>query len=191
MALAVYDAHSRILTLANAGSPRPLLIRDGVTEVVRVEGIPLGLFPEAQYEEVSLLLRPGDIVILASDGIHEAENTEKEQFGVERLAAAVFDLARDTSAATIAGQILRVTDEHSAGECEFQDDRTILVLRITDEPVAGDDWSKIHIGTGDAWKPPRSVNSSRSGREGRVLICHISARRPTSFRRSSRQEGRR
>src|SRR6266568_2122546 len=143
MALAVYDAHSRLLTLANAGSPRPLLIRDGVTEVVRVEGIPLGLFPEAQYEEVSLLLRPGDIVILASDGIHEAENTEKEQFGVERLAAAVFDLARDTSAATIAGQILRVTDEHSAGECEFQDDRTILVLRITDEPVAGDDWSKI------------------------------------------------
>src|SRR5881396_617391 len=120
MALAVYDAHSRLLTLANAGSPRPLLIRDGVTEVVRVEGIPLGLFPEAQYEEVSLLLRPGDIVILASDGIHEAENTEKEQFGVERLAAAVFDLARDTSAATIAGQILRVTDEHSAGECEFQ-----------------------------------------------------------------------
>jgi len=145
MALAVYDAHSRILTLANAGSPRPLLIRDGVTEVVRVEGIPLGLFPEAQYEEVSLLLRPGDIVILASDGIHEAENTEKEQFGVERLAAAVFDLARDTSAATIAGQILRVTDEHSAGECEFQDDRTILVLRITDEPVAGDDWSKIPV----------------------------------------------
>jgi len=145
MALAVYDAHSRLLTLANAGSPRPLLIRDGVTEVVRVEGIPLGLFPEAQYEEVSLLLRPGDIVILASDGIHEAENTEKEQFGVERLAAAVFDLARDTSAATIAGQILRVTDEHSAGECEFQDDRTILVLRITDEPVAGDDWSKIPV----------------------------------------------
>ena len=50
-----------------------------------------------------------------------------------------------TAAAAGIGWVDGVTDEHSAGECEFQDDRTILVLRITDEPVAGDDWSKIPV----------------------------------------------
>jgi len=145
MAFAVYDAHFRTLTIANAGVPRPLVIRDGSVEIVRVVGVPLGLFPEAEYEEVSLQLHPGDVVILASDGIHEAEDENSEQFGVERLAAVVSALPPDSSARTIAEQVLRATDEHSGGECVLSDDRTILVLRITDEPVASDDWSKFPV----------------------------------------------
>ena len=145
MAFAVYDAHFRTLTIANAGVPRPLVIRDGSVEIVRVVGVPLGLFPEAEYEEVSLQLHPGDVVILASDGIHEAENENGEQFGVERLAAVVSALPPDSSARTIAEQVLRATDEYSGGECALSDDRTILVLRITDEPVARDDWSKFPV----------------------------------------------
>ncbi|HJY86050.1 MAG TPA: GAF domain-containing SpoIIE family protein phosphatase [Candidatus Acidoferrales bacterium] len=145
MAFALYDAHSRTLTVANAGAPRPVLIRDGSIEIVRVEGVPLGLFPEAEYEEASLELRPGDVVVIASDGIHEAQNRNKEEFGVERLAAVVSGLARESSARAIAEQVLCATDEHSAGGLELHDDRTILVLRITHEPVAGDDWSKFPI----------------------------------------------
>lgn len=145
MAFALYDANSRTLTVANAGAPRPLLIRDGSVQTVRVEGIPLGLFPETKYEEVSLQLHPGDVVILASDGIHEAENEKKEEFGVERLAAVVSALALESSARTIAERVLHAADEHSAGKCELHDDRTILVLRITDEPVAGIGQSKFPV----------------------------------------------
>ena len=145
MAFAVYEAHSRLLRIANAGSPRPLLIRNGETQVVPIEGVPVGLFPDTKYDEVTLELQPGDVVILASDGIHEAENAEKEEFGVERIAAVVSRLEPDGSAESIAEQILRATHEHSAGECELHDDRTILVLRITDESAAGDDWSKIPV----------------------------------------------
>ena len=145
MTFAIYDAHSRLLTIANAGAPRPLLIRDGTAEIVRVEGVPLGLFPEAEYEEVSLQLRPGDVVILASDGIHEAENADKEEFGVQRLAAVVSRLDPDGSAGKIAERILSATDEHSCGQCELHDDRTVLVLRITDEPAASSDWSKVPV----------------------------------------------
>ena len=141
---AVYDAHARTLTIANAGSPRPLLLRKGAAQVVKVEGVPLGLFPDSEYEEVTLQLQPGDMVIFASDGIHEAENEAKEQFGIEKLASVASAQAKGTSAGQTAEAILRATDEHSAGTCDLHDDRTILVLRVTDEP-ASHDWSKFPV----------------------------------------------
>ena len=144
VSFAVYDAHARTLTIANAGSPRPLLVRGGAVSSVLVEGVPLGLLPGSEYQEVTLQLDSGDVVILASDGIHEAENADQEQFGNDRIAAIVSASAADTSAHQIAAQILRATDEHSAGQCDLHDDRTILVLRVTDEPGPAD-WSKFPI----------------------------------------------
>src|SRR5207245_5623901 len=82
---AVYDAPTRKLTLANAGAPYPLLVRDGQVQEIRLEGVPLGLFPEAKYDEMTIDLRPGDVVLFASDGILESENAEQEEFGSERL----------------------------------------------------------------------------------------------------------
>jgi len=52
-----------------------------VTEV-NVGGMPLGLLPEAEYDEVTLSLSPGDMVIFASDGIHESMKKRAEEFGV-------------------------------------------------------------------------------------------------------------
>src|SRR5260221_6652861 len=46
MAFAVYDAGERRLTLANAGAPYPVLVRDGEVQQIRVAGVPLGLFPD-------------------------------------------------------------------------------------------------------------------------------------------------
>src|SRR5713226_1485407 len=87
MVFAVYDAGARRLTLANAGGPYPLLVRQGAVQEIRMEGVPLGLFPETEYEETSLELQPGDFVLFASDGIHESENAIHEEFGHVRLAA--------------------------------------------------------------------------------------------------------
>jgi len=85
MVFACYDARTRTLALANAGSPYPLLVRDGVVEEIRVAGVPLGLFPETRYDEVSVELRPGDWLLFASDGILESEDPSQEPFGFERL----------------------------------------------------------------------------------------------------------
>src|SRR5438128_10539509 len=85
MLFAVYDAASRQLRLSNAGSPYPLVFRDGHVLSVRLEGIPLGLLPDTQYDESSLDLRPGDVIIFASDGILESENATDEEFGLQRL----------------------------------------------------------------------------------------------------------
>src|SRR6266852_118183 len=81
MVFAVYDAGARRLTLGNAGGPYPLLLRGGAVREIRLDGVPLGLFPDTEYDEVTVDLRLGDIVLFASDGILESENQEQVEFG--------------------------------------------------------------------------------------------------------------
>jgi sigma-B regulation protein RsbU (phosphoserine phosphatase) len=140
---AVYDAGVRRLTLANAGGPYPLLVRDGTVEEIRMAGVPLGLFPETEYEETSVELQPGDVVIFASDGIHEAENAEKEEFGHERLAALLAGISSNQLAGDISENILAATSSYSGTGTAPHDDRTLLVLRVTDESAS--DLSKLPI----------------------------------------------
>src|SRR5437588_5344972 len=57
MLFAVYDASTRRLTLANAGGPYPLLVRNGQVRAIRLEGVPLGLIPDTQYDEPTIDLK--------------------------------------------------------------------------------------------------------------------------------------
>jgi sigma-B regulation protein RsbU (phosphoserine phosphatase) len=132
MAFAVYDAGSRRLALANSGGPYPLLLRDGEVQEIHIAGIPLGLFPDTEYEETTLDLRPGDVVLFASDGILESENADTQEFGVERLTALLRTITPQLSASAICDLILDATDEYAGGGLAPHDDRTLLVLRVTD-----------------------------------------------------------
>jgi sigma-B regulation protein RsbU (phosphoserine phosphatase) len=143
MLFAVYDAPTRRLTLSNAGGPYPLLVRDGVVQPIRLEGVPLGLLPGTDYDEMTIDLQPGDVALFASDGILESENADKEEFGPERLADVLAGLSPEDSAGTIAEHILRATDLHGGVGNPPHDDRTLLVLRVTDESAS--DFSKLPI----------------------------------------------
>jgi sigma-B regulation protein RsbU (phosphoserine phosphatase) len=143
MLFAIYDAPTRRLTLANAGGPYPLLVRDGVVQAIRLEGVPLGLLPEIEYDEITVELRPGDVVLFASDGILESENAAQEEFGPARLEALLVGLSPQDSASGIAEQILVATDLHSGVGTAPHDDRTLLVLRVTEETSS--DYSKLPI----------------------------------------------
>ena len=127
----VYDAAERILTVANAGGTRPLLLRGGELSEIQVDGIPLGLFPEVDYGASTIQLRVGDVIIFASDGILESENAEKEEFGMGRLHALLTSLPASSPVDDIAGAILRATDEFAGFGNPAHDDRTLLVLRAT------------------------------------------------------------
>ena len=75
------------LRFCQAGYPSPLLIRaNGVTEWVGSGGMPVGMLPNAEFECDSVTLRPGDRLVVYSDGVIEAENPQGESFGEERLA---------------------------------------------------------------------------------------------------------
>jgi sigma-B regulation protein RsbU (phosphoserine phosphatase) len=139
----VYDAGTRRLTLANSGGPYPILVRDGIVQSIRVSGIPLGLYPDTEYEEITLDLQPGDTVLFASDGILESENAQQEEFGFDRLSAVLASVSPKHSASDIADKIMAATNHHSGEGVAPGDDRTLLVLRVTDH--SSSDFSKLPI----------------------------------------------
>jgi sigma-B regulation protein RsbU (phosphoserine phosphatase) len=143
MLFATYEAAARRLTISNAGVPYPLLVRDGIVKEIRIEGVPLGLLDDTQYDQLTLDLVPGDIVLFASDGILESDNVEQEEFGALRLSAVLSAFSLDDSASAIAEKVLSATDDHSGPGHAPHDDRTLLVLRVTDEPIS--DLSKMPI----------------------------------------------
>ena len=70
----------------NAGHPSPLLLRSGEIQEPFTEGsFPVGLLPGANYVAACLELRPGDTLVLFSDGVTEAMDPEEQMFGTPRL----------------------------------------------------------------------------------------------------------
>jgi sigma-B regulation protein RsbU (phosphoserine phosphatase) len=128
---AVYDASLCQLIVANAGAPRPILMREGKVAEVKIDGTPLGMFPDIEYESVTLALKSQDILLFASDGILESMNAAGEEFGFDRLVERLQTLAPGSTSANISTAILEATDEFSGRPSEAHDDRTLIVLRVT------------------------------------------------------------
>jgi sigma-B regulation protein RsbU (phosphoserine phosphatase) len=128
MLFALWDDESRTLQVANSGAVQPIYCRDGESQTVRAEGFPLGLFPDVQYEQLSVTTQPGDVVIFISDGILDAENEMEEMYGEERLCTQLCSL-RTRPAEEIADAILGDVTEFQGMQERF-DDETIIVLQV-------------------------------------------------------------
>ena len=77
---------NRQFVMANAGALPPMICRDGEILKVRVEGVPLGLLDSRQYEEVVFEAKPGDTLLLYSDGVTDHLNSAGQEYGRGRLA---------------------------------------------------------------------------------------------------------
>ena len=132
MAFGVYDRGERTLTLANAGFTRPFLVRNGTVESIMVEGVPLGLLPGIRYEEVSLELLGGDVVVFCSDGVQDCADAEGIPIRGDRLAELLAQLST-LPARRIAQGILRTTDLYLGERSDPPDDRTVVVLKVPRE----------------------------------------------------------
>ncbi|HXI13346.1 MAG TPA: SpoIIE family protein phosphatase [Thermoanaerobaculia bacterium] len=121
-----YDPRTGMMTYVNAGHNPPHLCQDGELISLGSTGRPIGLFPEAEYEESSIELRPGSTLFLYTDGLTEASNNEDEEYGNERWAELVASHAA-SPVEGIPGQLLRAikTFEQGAPPC---DDKTVVVL---------------------------------------------------------------
>ena len=82
---AVYDPESRELLYSNAGLPRPIHFSNGSCREVGQGGLPSGLFDEAQYDQYSVTLVPGDALLFLTDGLIEAHDSAREEFGSSRV----------------------------------------------------------------------------------------------------------
>jgi Serine phosphatase RsbU, regulator of sigma subunit len=86
----VLDASNRTLAYSNAGHNPPLLMyADGSAHFIERGGLPLGMFRDTRYYEYYLALEPGHMLVLYTDGVTEASNSEGEEYGLERLEARV------------------------------------------------------------------------------------------------------
>ena len=138
MLFALWNDAARTLTVANAGSVQPLYItpsRPSLTDALDVhtlkaEGFPLGLFPHATYEETTLTLAAGDLVVFFSDGIIDAHDSHQDLYGTDRLCTLLqHHPTASTSAESAVTAILEAVSLHQAGTEHF-DDETVVVLRV-------------------------------------------------------------
>ena len=127
------DAGTRRITLANSGTPYPLLLRNGDVKEIAASGIPLGLVKDSTYDSLSVDLQRDDVIVFASDGIVECHNRKQEAFGASRVAAILSSCSTDCSAQDVASAILDATTEFRCDAFEPDDDRTLIALKVTDE----------------------------------------------------------
>ncbi|MFB3815216.1 MAG: GAF domain-containing protein [Terriglobales bacterium] len=128
MLFAVWDDQRRELRIANSGLPRPIYCRNGAIERVETAGLPMGLFPDAEYEEVAFRPSSGDLLVLFSDGIIDASAAEGEMFGRDRLQDVVTDHCR-RSTEEVVNAIFEAVEAH-VGSAERFDDETVVALKV-------------------------------------------------------------
>jgi sigma-B regulation protein RsbU (phosphoserine phosphatase) len=126
---AFFDFSRRVLTLSNSGLPYPIQCTAASCGQIELPGLPLGSFPGATYDEVTLDLHKGDIFMFATDGILEALNDEGVEFGSLRLAEVV-QSARDQSARAIVDTIFDAVNAFRGGQPQA-DDMTAVAVKIT------------------------------------------------------------
>ena len=125
--LACYDSAQCTLTYANGGQLPPLLVSlDGTIKRLDRGGSVVGLLEGLTYEEATITLKPGDLLVAYSDGVTEPEN-EFGEFGEERLLD-VIRMHRGQPLSAISAQAMRAV-HNWIGEGEQPDDITLVLAR--------------------------------------------------------------
>jgi sigma-B regulation protein RsbU (phosphoserine phosphatase) len=126
--LALYDDRARTLRYTNAGHNAPVLVRaDGSVERLTTGGMVVGAFPSVVYEEGRTTLGAGDMLVLFSDGVTEAQTGTGEEYGEARLASFVAERREDT-ANNLRRSIFDEIDRWT-GDAERGDDQTLVILK--------------------------------------------------------------
>lgn len=122
------DPQTGEMTFINAGHNPPLLGRaDGSIEQLSSGGFPLGIIPEAEFEVGTIKLNSGDVLVIYSDGVSEANNLAEEEFGLDRLS----DVVTRNIKSTASGIRDKVESALSAftGTAPANDDITLVIVK--------------------------------------------------------------
>ncbi len=127
--LVVLDVHrdGGLVRLLNAGHTPPIVVRSSVPRPIAKGSPALGLMADTGYAVTEEALREGDALLVYSDGINEARNTQGECFGNERLLARIAE--RPQAGAEAMGRAILNAVQDFIGEARLDDDQTLLVLR--------------------------------------------------------------
>lgn len=127
MAYAEIDLVTGQCMLVQAGHPHPVVLRaDGATEIVGNGGLPIGLIDEASYQRATLRLRPGDRLMLVSDGITECPDTAGAELGAEGLLVLLADLRWQPPSQLLESLVWALSER--SGTTDFRDDVSALIF---------------------------------------------------------------
>ncbi len=133
--LGLLDTRRNGLHYINAGHVPPVIVNGetGEYQLLHAGGTVVGLFPDSEYSRGSAKLKPGDILVLCTDGITEPCNIAEEEYGSDRLAACV-SRNRHKSAEEIVRDVHREVNAFSMGGVHT-DDKVLMVLKVTEGGV--------------------------------------------------------
>ncbi|MFZ0544101.1 MAG: SpoIIE family protein phosphatase [Candidatus Promineifilaceae bacterium] len=123
-----YHPITRSLSYANAGHSPVVYVPAGKeAQLLPADSTPMGIEPQNEAVNKELIIRGGDVLVIASDGLNEARNGQNEMFGYNRLLRLIEDLAHKP-AHQISEELFQAVDEFSAGLSQ-DDDQTVVVLK--------------------------------------------------------------
>ena len=124
--LMLWHAHSKSFTMSNAGGSPPMVCRNGEILKVEVEGVPLGLLPDREYDEGVFHAQAGDLIVLHSDGVSDHMSPVGEDYGSRRLANVVRRCG-ELAPKQVIEEIFADLDRFNT--VKF-DDQTLIVMRV-------------------------------------------------------------
>lgn len=122
------DEAERRLRYVNAGHNPPFLLRDGEIQELPAGGTIIGMFAQSTYEEGMLDLAPGDVLLAFTDGVPEALDPKDEEFGEERLQAALRRAAQ-LPVKEMAAKLLAELTGWIADAAQY-DDLTFILMKV-------------------------------------------------------------
>ena len=126
----LYNIRSKILRFTNAGQTPPLLLRPSTCccSSLSNANLPIGLFDDVQFENAEIQLQTGELLVLYTDGINEAENTDGMMFGTERLVDVILK-CNVRSPKELLNDIVKQVTLFTQGQ-EQKDDITLLIVQV-------------------------------------------------------------
>ena len=126
----VLSAHSRQICYVNAGHPRALLVGSDGVRHLPATGPPLGVFADAEYDEATVTVEPGHILVVYSDGVTEAQTAGNDYFD-EAGMRKVVDANHDRPAAEIARALCDAAERFERSNPDGGDDKAVVIARVT------------------------------------------------------------
>ena len=132
MFYSVLDVSSHQLSYSNAGHDIPYLLSPaGPLKRLNVGGVPLSMLEQFPFQEETIAMQPGDLLVICSDGIPEAMDVNQVQFTDEKLSL-LLDTLRAASAVDVIDGIVAAVRKH-AGTAPQADDMTVVVVKRKSE----------------------------------------------------------
>lgn len=125
----IFDRQSGMLEFSNAGHGPVFCYRAASNRcsVTKLDGVPIGIMEESEYEQGKIPLNAGDIVVMYTDGITEMRNESKEEYGRARLQQLIIE-NNHLNADALTQMIVEDVDSFK-GEANQHDDMTVLVMK--------------------------------------------------------------